>query len=144
MIYRHRHYKHKIFRKGLIVLRQFLSDFYHDKTFSATLLKIAIPIILQNFISSSLNMIDTIMIGRVGTVELAAVGVATQFFFFNIVILVGICSGYCIFNRPVLGKERSRLYQTIFRTDFGLHFSYRYLVYRCRYFVCRKYHPAVQ
>ena len=89
----------------MIVLRQFLSDFYHDKTFSATLLKIAIPIILQNFISSSLNMIDTIMIGRVGTVELAAVRVATQFFFFNIVILVGICSGYCIFIAQYWGKK---------------------------------------
>ena len=86
-------------------MRQFLLDFYHDRTFSATLLKIAIPIILQNLISSSLNMIDTIMIGRVGTVELAAVGVATQFFFFNLVVLVGICSGYCIFIAQYWGKQ---------------------------------------
>ncbi len=92
-------------RKGLIALRQFLLDFYHDRTFSSTLMKIAIPIILQNLISSSLNMIDTIMIGRVGTVELAAVGVATQFFFFNIVALVGVCSGYCIFIAQYWGKQ---------------------------------------
>lgn len=86
-------------------MRQFLLDFYHDRNFSATLLKIAIPIILQNLISSSLNMIDTIMIGRVGTIELAAVGVATQFFFFNLVVLVGICSGYCIFIAQYWGKQ---------------------------------------
>ena len=86
-------------------LRQFLLDFYHDRTFSSTLMKIAIPIILQNLISSSLNMIDTIMIGRVGTVELAAVGVATQFFFFNIVALVGGCSGYCIFIAQYWGRQ---------------------------------------
>ncbi len=86
-------------------MRQFLLDFYHDRTFSSTLMKIAIPIILQNLISSSLNMIDTIMIGRVGTVELAAVGVATQFFFFNIVALVGVCSGYCIFIAQYWGKQ---------------------------------------
>lgn len=86
-------------------MRQFLLDFYHDRTFSSTLLKIAVPIILQNLISSSLNMIDTIMIGRVGTVELAAVGVATQFFFFNIVALVGVCSGYCIFIAQYWGKQ---------------------------------------
>lgn len=83
----------------------FLKEFYHDRTFQATLLKIAIPIILQNLISSSLNMIDTIMIGRVGTVELAAVGVATQFFFFNAVFLVGICSGYCIYIAQFWGKR---------------------------------------
>ena len=86
-------------------MRQFLLDFYHDRTFSSTLLKIAVPIILQNFISSSLNMIDTIMIGRVGTVELAAVGVAAQFFFFNIVALVGVCSGYSIFIAQYWGKQ---------------------------------------
>lgn len=86
-------------------MRQFLLDFYHDRTFSSTLLKIAVPIILQNLISSSLNMIDTIMIGRIGTVELAAVGVATQFFFFNIVALVGVCSGYCIFIAQYWGRQ---------------------------------------
>lgn len=86
-------------------MRQFLLDFYRDRSFSTTLLKIAIPIILQNLISSSLNMIDTIMIGRVGTIELAAVGVATQFFFFNLVVLVGICSGYCIFIAQYWGKQ---------------------------------------
>lgn len=86
-------------------MRQFLLEFYHDRTFSATLLKIALPIILQNLISSALNMIDTIMIGRVGTIELAAVGVATQFFFFNTVALVGICSGYCIFIAQYWGKR---------------------------------------
>jgi len=34
-----------------------------DKAFYSTLLKITIPIALQNFISASLNMIDTLMIG---------------------------------------------------------------------------------
>lgn len=86
-------------------MRQFLLDFYHDRTFSSTLMKIAIPIILQNLISSSLNMIDTIMIGRVGTLELAAVGVATQFFFFHIVALTGGCSGFCIFIAQYWGKQ---------------------------------------
>lgn len=86
-------------------MHAFIQDFLHDRSFMATLTKIAVPIILQNLISSSLNMIDTIMIGRVGTLELAAVGVASQFFFFNLVFLVGICSGYCIFIAQSWGKR---------------------------------------
>ena len=86
-------------------MRLFLSELFRDRAFCSTLLKIAIPIILQNLISSSLNMVDTIMIGRIGTVELAAVGVASQFFFFNMVVLVGICSGYCIFIAQYWGKQ---------------------------------------
>ena len=86
-------------------MRTFFIDFIHDRTFFGTLIKIALPIILQNLISSSLNLIDTIMIGRVGTIELAAVGVAAQFFFFHTVLLVGICSGYCIFIAQAWGKR---------------------------------------
>ena len=41
---------------------------------------------LQNFIASSLNMFDTLMIGQLGENEVAAVGVANQvFFLFNLV-----------------------------------------------------------
>ena len=35
---------------------------------------IALPIIIQNFIGSSLNIVDTIMIGKLGELEIAAVG----------------------------------------------------------------------
>lgn len=37
-----------------------------DKEFLRNMLKIALPIILQNLVTSSLNMIDTVMVGRLG------------------------------------------------------------------------------
>jgi len=91
--------------RRLAVLRKFFADFIHDRTFFSTLIMLALPIVLQNLISSSLNLVDTIMIGRVGTIELAAVGVAAQFFFFHTVLLVGIGSGYCIFIAQAWGKR---------------------------------------
>ena len=57
-----------------------------DKTFFKTMLAIAIPISIQNLISSSLNMIDILMIGRVSENALAAVGMANQLFFFFMII----------------------------------------------------------
>ena len=44
-------------------------------------LMIGIPVVLQNLISISLNLLDTIMIGRLGENEVAAVGAANQVYF---------------------------------------------------------------
>ncbi|MBL8967496.1 MAG: MATE family efflux transporter, partial [Spirochaetaceae bacterium] len=52
-----------------------------EASFLPTLLRIAIPIALQNFVSSSVNMLDTIMVGQLGAAPLAAVGLGNQVFF---------------------------------------------------------------
>ena len=49
-----------------------------DKTFYKKIFVIALPIIIQNFITSSLNIVDTIMIGKLGEVEIASVGIGNQ------------------------------------------------------------------
>ena len=76
-----------------------------DKTFFKTMLAIAIPISIQNLISSSLNMIDILMIGRVSENALASVGMANQLFFFIMLISFGICSGAGIFISQYWGKK---------------------------------------
>lgn len=76
-----------------------------DKQFFKTLLAISIPIALQNLISSSLNLVDTVMIGKVGEIEIAAVGLANQFFFIFILLLFGINSGASIFISQFWGKK---------------------------------------
>ena len=45
------------------------------------MLTLAIPIVLQNLISIGLNMADTVMIGKLGVDELAAVGTANRVYF---------------------------------------------------------------
>ncbi len=46
-----------------------LKELFYDKKFYKMVLFLALPIILQNLIASSVNMLDTLMIGRVGEVE---------------------------------------------------------------------------
>ncbi|HZK88283.1 MAG TPA: MATE family efflux transporter, partial [Anaerovoracaceae bacterium] len=46
-----------------------------------TLIKLALPIAAQSLISSTLNLVDNLMVGSIGEAELAAVGIATQLFF---------------------------------------------------------------
>jgi putative MATE family efflux protein len=65
----------------------------------------AIPIMLQNLVNAFVNMVDTVMIGRLGTVEIAAVGLGNQFFFLYNMILFGISSGGAIFTAQFWGRQ---------------------------------------
>ncbi len=67
---------------------------FKDRTYYTDLFRIALPIIAQNFISSSLNVIDVAMIGQLGEVAVAAVGLANQIFFLLILMLFGTYSGW--------------------------------------------------
>lgn len=80
--------------------------FWKDKVFLKTMLAIAIPIALQNLITSSLNMVDTLMITSLGqSSAIAAVGLANQVFFFYTLITFGINSGSSIFISQYWGKR---------------------------------------
>jgi putative MATE family efflux protein len=72
------------------------------------MLKLSLPVIIQNFISSFINMIDTVMVGKLGETEIAAVGIANQYFFFFNMFLIGICAGCSVFIAQYWGKKDVR------------------------------------
>ena len=80
-------------------------NIFKDKTFMKGMLAIAVPVAIQNLISSSVNMIDTLMISSLGQASIAAVGLANQVFFLYILITFGINSGSSIFISQFWGKE---------------------------------------
>jgi putative MATE family efflux protein len=82
-----------------------LSSLFNDKQFYRSLFAIAFPIMFQNFINSAVNMLDTVMIGRLGTTEIAAVGLGNQVFFLYNLALFGLCSGASIFTAQFWGKR---------------------------------------
>ncbi|MDK2885904.1 MAG: hypothetical protein PWP54_462 [Thermosipho sp. (in: thermotogales)] len=69
-----------------------------------TLFSIALPIALQQFLATSVNFIDTLMIGRLGEIAIASVGLSNQFFFFYNIVLFGLVSGGAIFFAQFWGK----------------------------------------
>lgn len=76
-----------------------------DREFLSNMLKIALPIMVQNLVTSSLNMADTIMVGKLGEVEIAAVGIANQYFFLFTMIIFGLCGGCSVFISQYWGKK---------------------------------------
>lgn len=76
------------------------------------LLKIGVPVALQNMLTSLLNMIDTVMIGSLGDRAVAAVGLANQWFFIMNLVLFGIVSGSSIYVSQYYGKGDFKTMQT--------------------------------
>lgn len=76
-----------------------------SKSFIRNLFLIAFPIILQDFLSSFVNMLDTIMVGQLGSVDIAAVGLGNQLFFIMSLGVFGIASGGQIFIAQYWGKK---------------------------------------
>ncbi|WFD12276.1 MATE family efflux transporter [Tepidibacter hydrothermalis] len=82
-----------------------IKDYKKDKQFYKNLFIITIPIILQNLITSSLNMLDTMMIGKIGEVELASVGIANQYYFLFSLFAMGISGGCGVLIAQLWGKN---------------------------------------
>lgn len=76
-----------------------------NKAFLSKFLTIALPIAAQAFVMSSLNMIDTIMVGQLGDFAVASVGIANQLYFMVLLYLLGIKGGCSIFAAQFFGKK---------------------------------------
>ena len=73
--------------------------------FYKILFSIALPIILQNLLQTFVNMMDTIMVGRLGATEIAAVGLGNQIFFMLAMVTFGVSSGCSIFIAQFWGAQ---------------------------------------
>lgn len=75
------------------------------KEYLQSLWRVAVPVTFQNLLSSSLNLVDTMMVGAVGTAALASVGLANQLFFIMILLVFGVNSGVSVFIAQFWGKK---------------------------------------
>ena len=82
-----------------------LVGFFNDREYYRRLIKVGLPITLQQLIMSSLNMVGVVMIGQLGAAPVAAVGLANQIFFLLTLMLFGITSGSAMFTAQLWGKR---------------------------------------
>ena len=73
--------------------------------FTRTLLSIAIPVTLQNLLASSFTLVDTLMIGALGDMPLAAVGMAGKWTWFLTIVFFGFASGASVFIAQYYGAD---------------------------------------
>ncbi len=82
-----------------------IKNMLKDKAFLSKTFAITIPIALQNLLNNVLNLVDTLMIGRLGETTVAAVGLANKVFFVFCLLMFGICSGSGILASQYYGKR---------------------------------------
>ncbi len=74
------------------------------KDFYKRVLGIAIPIMIQNGITNLVNMLDNIMVGRIGTDAMSGVSIVNQLLFVFILCLFGATAGIGLFTAQFAGK----------------------------------------
>lgn len=84
------------------------------KVFYKSFIAIGLPLTIQQLVSSSLNFIDNLMIGRLGTQYLAAVGFAGSVYRILDLVIFGICSGMGVFIAQYFGKRNFESIRKIF------------------------------
>ncbi len=67
--------------------------------------KVAVPVAVHSLIISAINMADVFMIGQLGEVAIAALGISNQLMFLFILLLFGMGSGGQIFISQFFGKK---------------------------------------
>lgn len=89
--------------------------FIATKAFYLFVLSVAVPIMIQNGISNFVNMLDNLMIGRIGTEQMSGASIVNQLIFvYNLCIFGGV-SGAGIFTAQYFGQKNHEGVRQTFR-----------------------------
>lgn len=78
---------------------------FNDKKFWKTAVSLTVPVALQNLLTSSFTLADTLLVSSLGTVALSAVGMIGQWAWLMNMILVGFCSATSVFISQYWGIQ---------------------------------------
>lgn len=86
-----------------------------DRAFYTQMIAIVVPMIIQNTVTNVVSLLDNVMVGRVGTLEMSAVAIVNQLLFvFNVCIFGGL-SGAGIFATQYAGARDEKGVRHCFR-----------------------------
>lgn len=78
-----------------------------DKAFINKTVAITLPIAIQGFLNTTINFVDTIMIGSLSETTIAGVGLANKVFFVFALLIFGVVSGSGILTAQYWGKRET-------------------------------------
>ena len=101
------------------MLKKLRKKLIGDRAFYAMVLSVAVPIIVQNGISSFVNLLDNVMVGSLGTEQMSSVSIANQLIFVYNLCLFGGLAGAGIFTAQYFGLK----------DDEGIRYTFRYKIW---------------
>ena len=103
------------------MLKKFKNKFIGDREFYRYVLLLAVPMIIQNAITSFVSFLDNIMVGQVGTEQMSGVAIVNQLMFVLNICIFGGVSGAGIFGTQFYGKGDYK----------GQRYTFRFKLYTC-------------
>ena len=97
-----------------------LNAYIGDKAFYRRLMRIAMPVMLQNGITNFVSLLDNIMVGAVGTEQMTGVSIVGQLLFVFYLCIFGGLSGAGIFTSQYYGRSDLEGVRNTFRFKFWL------------------------
>lgn len=86
------------------MIRRAFKNFFNDREMFLQFIRITLPIAGQNLIMVGISLADTMMVGRLGDVQLSAVALANQIGFVLQLLLFGLASGGNVLIAQFWGK----------------------------------------
>lgn len=87
------------------LIRRLRRSLIGDRSFYEKVIAIVLPIIIQNTISNVVSLLDNVMVGRVGTLEMSAVSIVNQLLFVFYLCIFGGLAGAGIFATQYAGAK---------------------------------------
>ena len=95
-----------------------LRRYIGDKAFYRRVMGVAVPIIIQNGITNFVSLLDNIMVGQVGTLQMSGVSIVNQLLFVFNLCVFGAVSGAGIFTAQFYGSRDHEGVRHTFRFKF--------------------------
>ena len=92
-----------------------LRKFIGDRAFYRRVIAVALPILIQNGIVNFVSLLDNIMVGQVGTMQMSGVAIVNQLLFVFNLCVFGATSGAGIFTAQFFGKQNMEGVRHTFR-----------------------------
>lgn len=98
-----------------------LRKYIGDRAFYRPVIRVALPMIIQNGISNFVSLLDNIMVGQVGTLPMSGVSIVNQIMFVFYLCIFGASAGAGIFTAQYHGS----------RDNDGIRYTFRFKVLIC-------------
>ncbi len=88
---------------------------FKDKAFIKNVMVVAVPMILQQLISASVNLLDNLMIGQLGEFAIAGVATSNKFFMISTFAMMGVVGAATIYLAQAYGAQKQAMMKQAFR-----------------------------
>ncbi|HAH92985.1 MAG TPA: MATE family efflux transporter, partial [Dielma fastidiosa] len=96
-------------------MKKFMTKYFGDRHFYKEVLIVAVPLMLQSLITTSINLVDNLMVGQLGDAAIGGVAAVNRFYMIGMFGTNGMITAAGIFIAQFFGARDKEHMQQSFR-----------------------------